>query len=287
MASQVVQWWRICLPMQQTQGAHVWAPSQEDPLEKEMATHSSRLAWKISLLASSISPGKWDLYSTLVDKKEPSLLPSPLQHTSLGLRVLPALCLSRVLEAPRMHRVWVPLAMRGHLVVDRGQRRWRAVSGLQEPRFWPLGLLLSAQPWLYSLVLKTEARELICLSLLQHPRGPARLCPGSSRGFPAPLQHHLCPHWSERRPLLECSWRFLLVFCVHRHALSWKWPRLLFTAFPLFVKISTGERDRWRDGGPRKPDTIKVLFSSGQPGDKEAVTQSLHSEQAGRAVGPS
>ena len=41
-------WWlsgrRICLPMQETQ---VWSLGQEDPLEKEMATHSSILAWEI------------------------------------------------------------------------------------------------------------------------------------------------------------------------------------------------------------------------------------------------
>ena len=30
--------------MQETQ---VWSPSQEDPLEKEMATHSSIFAWEI------------------------------------------------------------------------------------------------------------------------------------------------------------------------------------------------------------------------------------------------
>ena len=35
---------RIHRPMQETQ---VWSLSQEDPLEKEMATHSSILAWKI------------------------------------------------------------------------------------------------------------------------------------------------------------------------------------------------------------------------------------------------
>ena len=35
---------RICLPMQETQ---IWSLSWEDPLEKEMATHSSILAWRI------------------------------------------------------------------------------------------------------------------------------------------------------------------------------------------------------------------------------------------------
>ena len=34
----------ICLPMQETQ---VQSLGQEDPLEKEMATHSSILAWGI------------------------------------------------------------------------------------------------------------------------------------------------------------------------------------------------------------------------------------------------
>ena len=43
-ASQVAQWYRIRLPMQEKQ-----APSlgQEDPLEKGMATHSSILSWRI------------------------------------------------------------------------------------------------------------------------------------------------------------------------------------------------------------------------------------------------
>ena len=40
-------WWRrrICLPMQETQ---VRSLGWDDPLEKEMATHSSTLAWEIS-----------------------------------------------------------------------------------------------------------------------------------------------------------------------------------------------------------------------------------------------
>ena len=36
-----------CLSMQETQGAQVWSLVWEDPLEKEMATHSNILAWKI------------------------------------------------------------------------------------------------------------------------------------------------------------------------------------------------------------------------------------------------
>ena len=33
--------------MQETQEMQVWSMGQEDSLEKEMATHSSILAWKI------------------------------------------------------------------------------------------------------------------------------------------------------------------------------------------------------------------------------------------------
>ena len=42
--SLVAQWERIHLPTQETQ---VQSLSQEDPLEEEMATHSSILAWKM------------------------------------------------------------------------------------------------------------------------------------------------------------------------------------------------------------------------------------------------
>ena len=43
--SLVTQWERIHLPIQETQ---IQSLSQEDPLEKGMATHSSILAWEIS-----------------------------------------------------------------------------------------------------------------------------------------------------------------------------------------------------------------------------------------------
>ena len=46
-ASMVYQWQSICLPKQETQERRVWSPCQEGPLEKEMATHSSILAWEI------------------------------------------------------------------------------------------------------------------------------------------------------------------------------------------------------------------------------------------------
>ena len=43
-ASQLAQWQRIWLPIQEIQ---VQSLRQEDPLVKEMATHSSILAWEI------------------------------------------------------------------------------------------------------------------------------------------------------------------------------------------------------------------------------------------------
>ena len=45
-APQVAQLWRILLPMQEMQDSGS-IPGQEDPLEQEMATCSSILAWKI------------------------------------------------------------------------------------------------------------------------------------------------------------------------------------------------------------------------------------------------
>ena len=43
-ASPVAQWYRIHLPVKEM---WVQALDQEDPLEKEMVTHSSILAWEI------------------------------------------------------------------------------------------------------------------------------------------------------------------------------------------------------------------------------------------------
>ena len=47
VTSQVAQWSRICLPMQEMQEMWLQSLGQEDPVKKEMATHSSILAWKI------------------------------------------------------------------------------------------------------------------------------------------------------------------------------------------------------------------------------------------------
>ena len=43
----MVQHSRTRLPMQKTQEMHVRSLGQEDPLEKEIATHSSILPWRI------------------------------------------------------------------------------------------------------------------------------------------------------------------------------------------------------------------------------------------------
>ena len=47
-SSQMIQWQRICLPMQETEETWVQSLVWEEPLEKEMATRSSILVWKIS-----------------------------------------------------------------------------------------------------------------------------------------------------------------------------------------------------------------------------------------------
>ena len=47
-ASQVALPQRIHLPMQETQEIRVWSLSWDNPLQQEMATHSSILAWKSS-----------------------------------------------------------------------------------------------------------------------------------------------------------------------------------------------------------------------------------------------
>ena len=46
-ASQVVQWVKNTPTMQKTQEGQVRSLGQEDPLEEDLATHSSILAWRI------------------------------------------------------------------------------------------------------------------------------------------------------------------------------------------------------------------------------------------------
>ena len=47
--SQVAQWERICLLIQEIQQMCVQSLGQEDCLEEDMATHSSVLAWRIPM----------------------------------------------------------------------------------------------------------------------------------------------------------------------------------------------------------------------------------------------
>ena len=43
----MAQWERTCLPMQETQETGLPPLGREDPLEKQMATRSGVLAWRI------------------------------------------------------------------------------------------------------------------------------------------------------------------------------------------------------------------------------------------------
>ena len=47
LVNQESQWYRICLPMQDTQETWVQSLGWEDPLEEVMAMHSSILVWEI------------------------------------------------------------------------------------------------------------------------------------------------------------------------------------------------------------------------------------------------
>ena len=61
-ASPVAQWAKNQFAMQETQEMRVWSLGGEDPLEKEMATHSSILAWKIPWMEE---PGRLQLIELL------------------------------------------------------------------------------------------------------------------------------------------------------------------------------------------------------------------------------
>ena len=47
LASQVTRWIKNLPAMQETEEMRVWSLGQKDPLEKELATHSSFLALRI------------------------------------------------------------------------------------------------------------------------------------------------------------------------------------------------------------------------------------------------
>ena len=59
-ASQMAQWLRICLSIQEMQEPQVQTLGREDPLDKEMPTHSSILAWEISWTEEAGRLQSWD-----------------------------------------------------------------------------------------------------------------------------------------------------------------------------------------------------------------------------------
>ena len=55
----VPQWWRIHLPMQDTWEMWVRSLGREDPLEEEMANHSSILAWENPWIEEPVGYSPW------------------------------------------------------------------------------------------------------------------------------------------------------------------------------------------------------------------------------------
>ena len=78
-ASLVAQWWRICLPMQE-----MWVRplGWEDPLEKEMATHSSILAWRIPWTEETGRPQFTGLQKSWVCSNQATTI-APFSRTAL------------------------------------------------------------------------------------------------------------------------------------------------------------------------------------------------------------
>ena len=56
----MAQWLRICLSIQEMQEPQVQTLVREDPLDKEMPTHSSILAWEISWTEEAGRLQSWD-----------------------------------------------------------------------------------------------------------------------------------------------------------------------------------------------------------------------------------
>ena len=91
-------WLSIHLPKQETQEMWVQFPEWEDPLEKEMATHSSILAccccccWVTSVVSDSVRPHSW----------QPTRLPcpwdSPGKNTGVGCHFLLHSCLENPMD---------------------------------------------------------------------------------------------------------------------------------------------------------------------------------------------
>ena len=67
--------------MQKTQETQVQSPVRNAPLEMEMATHSSILAWRIPSIEESGGPQSWDL-------KEPDMIEHNLKQKNALLSSL-------------------------------------------------------------------------------------------------------------------------------------------------------------------------------------------------------
>ena len=89
-ASQEAQWERIHLPMQEMQ---VWSLGQEEPMEKELATHSSilaRMRW-LDGITNSMDMSLSKLRQ-LIDREVWHPVVHGIRRTNLALPPLPNLC---------------------------------------------------------------------------------------------------------------------------------------------------------------------------------------------------
>ena len=99
----VAWWWRICLLMQET---GVQSLGQEDPVEKEMATHSSVLAWEIHGQRSLVGYSPWghkESDTTEINLANTHML---INYSSFPTRVA-SLVAQLVKNLPTMQEIWV------------------------------------------------------------------------------------------------------------------------------------------------------------------------------------
>ena len=135
-----------------TRETWVWSPSREDPLEKEMSTHSTMLAWRIPWTEE---PGwlqsvglqrvrhDWATFtSTLTCRKLWDGfhgITSGLKKSCLPLRDLGHIAAQQGQEP--LHRPDFPQVNLGPLILsrtDEGRRRWVCCPELKKPTLMPL-----------------------------------------------------------------------------------------------------------------------------------------------------
>ena len=221
--SQAVQWWRICLPMQETQERWVQSLGQQDPLEEELTIHSSILAWKIpwreelgglqSMWSQESDTTEWlsthALYFStfsckiwwshicwgsypwwageFTEDQESGLLPSTWQELSnSGLVKL----IARITTSPRMtlHHVFCPLF---------------CFQPLETPLQPTPALKHSSRPgsggfWVVSLCDQLNIRWTLVLRITQEERlfnNPIPLLPAEVRSLSCRFFLKGCPGW--------------------------------------------------------------------------------------------